>query len=51
MDRIIEFQRWIGNCTRDAKKNLDLNEIDICYVLAVEIVKQLLKKLNCKKPQ
>ena len=47
MERVLEFQKWISDCVRDSKK-LDLNSKEVCYVLAVAIVKELLVEMGRK---
>lgn len=46
MERVLEFQKWIGNCVRDGKKQLNLKPLEICYVLACSIVKELLREIG-----
>jgi len=46
MDRIIEFQKWVSDCIRDGKDKLDLSSVDVCYVLSVALVKELLLKIK-----
>jgi len=46
MERVLEFQKWINNCIRDGKKQLSLKPLEICYVLATAMLKELLGEIG-----
>ena len=48
MERILEFQKWVSDCIKDSKEKLDLKPSEVCYVLAVLMVQELLREIGRK---